>query len=451
MDEILSEWLGGEFAFNGFARWQLWYGNPNKAAVLFAEVALAGVALLACRRRGLRVLGVLTFAASACSLLFTFSRGGLVSLLAGCVSMAPCLFRRREGRRLRLLCCAAACLVLVLVSLRIGFAERLAHGIGGVDRSVANRTTLWSAVPQMVRDAPLGWGTGKSGEAYMQWYQPLDRQERYRTLVSSHLTVVVEFGVVGGLVWVLLWAFLLRSGFCFGREDGFWLCLAEWSALCVAGAFSSVCEDWTLWVVPALVLVAVSARYPQTLKVSLADCSCFRYLSLVCFTYAVGMMAVAAVSPETGVRRRGGRTLVGTGTRAVWLVPDDAVLGGRMYPREVRSFLRNGGDFTFGIAEGAEAVPTDADYVVVCGTARAAGVRGRKKTVWLSPDRPVEAMKAGDAVVVGAFAEARDLFGADALVVDGAAAYIPDWPEIVTGLCFRGGDLEADKGNSHFR
>lgn len=106
----------------------------------------------------------------------------------------------------------------------------------------------------MLRDAPFGWGIGKSGEVYRQWYQPLDRDERYRTLVNSHLTWIVETGIIRGVVWSLGWGIVLAFGFLVGRYRGGWLCWSEWTALFGTALFSSVCESWTLWVIPVAVL-----------------------------------------------------------------------------------------------------------------------------------------------------------------------------------------------------
>ena len=226
MDEVLTRWFGGEFTFNGFVRWQLWFDNPNKTAVLFAELAIVGVSLLVRRRSKLCFIGFLVLLASTYSLLRTFSRGGLVSLIVGCSIMYLGIPQRCGKLYLRLTWCLSFCVFIAMVSIGIGFSGRITQGLSGDDKSVGNRLELWSQVPRMIHDAPLGWGWGRSGEAYMQWYQPLERHERYRTLVNSHLTLLVELGVVGGIAWVLCWATLFASGWRLGHQFGSWLCLA---------------------------------------------------------------------------------------------------------------------------------------------------------------------------------------------------------------------------------
>ena len=103
--------------------------------------------------------------------------------------------------------------------------KRYGQGVATEDRSISNRFELWKAAPTMMVDAPSGWGGGKSGQAYMNWYQPLDQHEAYRTLVNSHLTWLVELGWLGRFVYLTGWftVFLM----CFppggGGHDG-WLC-----------------------------------------------------------------------------------------------------------------------------------------------------------------------------------------------------------------------------------
>ena len=203
--------LLADFFYNGVARWQLGFDNPNKAAVLAVELILVGLAfVVATRRLVLRVLGAVLTVSSLYVLLHTFSRGGMVALAVAAVPLAIGILRHLKGTRT----CVRVCFLVIavafcLLSVRMGDVGRLVHGFSGEDRSVGNRIELWRSVPRMLRDAPFGWGIGKSGEVYRQWYQPLDRDERYRTLVNSHLTWIVETGIVGGVVWSLGWGIVL--------------------------------------------------------------------------------------------------------------------------------------------------------------------------------------------------------------------------------------------------
>ena len=248
--------LLADFFYNGVARWQLGFDNPNKAAVLAVELILVGLALVAATRRlVLRVLGAVLTVGSLYVLLHTFSRGGMVALAVAAVPLAIGFLRYLKGTRTFVrVCFLVIAVAFCLLSVRMGDVGRLVYGVSGEDRSVGNRIELWRSVPRMLRDAPFGWGIGKSGEVYRQWYQPLDRDERYRTLVNSHLTWIVETGIIGGVVWSLGWGIVLAFGFLVGRYRGGWLCWSEWTALFGTALFSSVCESWTLWVIPVAVL-----------------------------------------------------------------------------------------------------------------------------------------------------------------------------------------------------
>ena len=179
--------LLADFFYNGVARWQLGFDNPNKAAVLAVELILVGLALVAATRRlVLRVLGAVLTVGSQYVLLHTFSLGGMVALAVAAVPLAIGFLRYLKGTRTFVrVCFLVIAVAFCLLSVRMGDVGRLVYGVSGEDRSVGNRIELWRSVPRMLRDAPFGWGIGKSGEVYRQWYQPLDRDERYRTLVNS--------------------------------------------------------------------------------------------------------------------------------------------------------------------------------------------------------------------------------------------------------------------------
>ena len=436
MEETVIQLLGGDFVFNGFARCQLWFDNPNKAAVLLVEIALIGASLMDCCRRGLRFLGVATFAAAVLLLLLTFSRGGLVAFLAGLLALSPIFFIRKKGCTLRLVGCLGFSLCIVLLAVRIGFAKRMMSGFTGKDMSVENRLELWRMAPQMIHDAPWGWGMGKSGEAYMQWYQPLERFERYRTLVSSHLTVIVEFGVMGGLAWWLLWSLLIRSGYVFARRCGSWLCLSEWVSLFVAGVFSTVCEEWPLWALPMLVHGIAVFRAPRVMIASLVDKRSLRFHGLAVGSYVICMAVALIFCSESAIRKRAGRIFVGCEGREIWLFPDAGVLGGNLYSRTIREFYRNRRDVTFVVVEDAAGIPPDADYIVISGAAGISDVRGKKKTIWLSPIRKDDLIGVDDVVVTGEFTNVHDSCSTNVVVVSGVADYIPNWPAVVADLCF---------------
>lgn len=423
------------FFYNGMVRWQFGFDNPNKLAVVAAELVLVGLALACSARRFARILGTALAVGSLYILLHTFSRGGIAALAVASVPLALAILRCMKSVRplvkMSLLTVAVGVCVL---SIQMGVVGRLVLGLSGDDRSVGNRLELWQATPRMIQDAPFGWGIGKSGEAYMQWYQPLDRKERYRTLVNSHLTWIVETGLVGGVIWLLGWGVVLSLGFIIGHRQGSWLCWAEWVALFVAALFSSVCESWCLWIIPVMTLVCVLV----SLRWSFLRLALFWGIGLTGF---LGCVASAAhvLRDEEGspqIRKRDYGIQIGRKNPLFWLVPDSKVLGGEMYPREIREFLIDHPTVSFVIVQDARQIPDDAEVVVVCGEAEDAGRRGRRKTIWLSPKRMDLRLDAGQVIIGGTLSSLPEISGKEENVIriEGAGDYIPNWMSLLCSL-----------------
>ena len=237
------------FRGGGIPRLQLGFDSPNKAAVLLGCLALVfAVAAFRARRRFLTISFGAVSCLAWCGLVLTYSRGGLVAFSAGLLVVLGTL-RRRLLRfwPLLLLSVGIALTAAVFCSREKGFAF-------ASDASVGNRLEIWRTAPRMVADAALtGWGIGNAGDAYMGWYQPLRSHERYRTLVSSHLTWLVELGLGGRMAYCAGW--LLMLGICLRRwrRKGDPLPLSVWLAFGLAATFSSVAESPVLWFVPVAV------------------------------------------------------------------------------------------------------------------------------------------------------------------------------------------------------
>lgn len=443
------------FVYGNFSRWQLWFDNPNKAAVLFACLALVALAwgfrcleasgIGDCQRR-VRVslsvwfaalLGVF-FSGFVYMLLHTFSRGGLLAFGVGALVVAG----RRMWRHAFLLALLA---VLACMPLGWSAAGRLMASSPGRDASVGNRLVLWQTVPRMMADAPGGWGLGNAGAAFMSWYQPVERRENYRTLVGSHVTWLVEFGRMGRVAYIVGWLSVLGACgvFCFRRKDG--LPLALWLCLGTAAVFSSVAEAWEVWVLP------VAAFVPVVLSVWRRCATVVGVSALIGLAFVEGIEFVgrrqAADAVVRIVRdRAGGRTVVGVDAGEVggcprsWIVYDATVLGGPSFGRVLRANIKDLRDGPWGVADTLDAVPAHARRLAVCGKSAAGGVPSLGRFAHLadvrvlSPEKPQAwlAAKAGDVapkVFCGEFSAAcpdDDLPGVT--VVPGARDYLPEWP-----------------------
>lgn len=349
------------FSFDGVERWQLWFDNPNKAAIFFAELLLLGVWLVLRRRDCLFWSGYVLSAVAAFGLLRTLSRGGL---LACAIGMAFIIKRGWGGaaRKTKLLSLVLLVVVLAILACHFKVQRRCLLGMTGKDASIQNRLALWSSAPEMFRAAPFGWGVGKSGEAYMKWFQPTDRHERYRTLVNSHLTSIVEFGWALGYLYLFTWCCALWAGVKARKSLDGGLCFGECICLFAGGMFSSVLESIWLWVLPVSVFL-FSARYVVlhglvTLK-SMLIAAGVTFVAILCF----------ATFGASGVIRIGKNLnwiQCGNGRPTVLLFPDHDVLGGEFYMRDLREALkaRNG---TVIVAANLQDIPDKVDLIVLSG------------------------------------------------------------------------------------
>lgn len=439
-----------EFFYQGVSRWSFGLDNPNKAAAVlaFLLLLLLGLAVRG-RREWIRWCAGAAMALIGYGLVRTFSRGGLVAFLVGAlvllVGLRKSLFSGRRWLPVLLaafaLAGAAAC---------TGFAGRVANSSPTEDASVGNRLAIWRNVPSMMVDAPGGWGLGSAGDAFMGWYQPLDRHERYRTLVNSHFTWLVELGWSGRFAFVWAWLLAFGIGVVQWRARGDPLPFAVWTGFAAAAFFSSVAENWIVCVVPAAALVPAVRTFCAAKGA--------RRVTLVATLLASGLLlSVFAVlgtfcrpSDVMPVHRSldGTRLTVGVGMPVDWIVCDEATMGGAVYGRVLRDFMQapEGCGRACGIADDVAAVPADVHRLALCGRSADAGpgVLARFTSLEgvrvLSPNRPADWLAArGERpyirVYCGEFASSCPEEDVDGLtVVPGAADYLPNWPQLAFGL-----------------
>lgn len=408
-------------------RCSFFFANPNMAAVLFVQLAVAGRCL--CPRFP-RAGAALAFLASL-AVVLTGSRGGFLALAVGfalleCVKGAALRGRWRNAFfRRRGALAASTAIVAALVLLAALFASGLAGRFAAMPRdgSVTNRLALWKAVPRMMADAPGGWGLGRSGAAFVDWYQPLDRHEEYRTLVGSHQTLLVEFGTLGRILYLFAWLLVLTVAFRHARKSGNANAAAQWSALAVAATFSSVLEIWGLWIIPVIAFVPV-----------VRDLRAWRLGAWTWSGLAAGALVpiLCVMAFARGERRfedsgRLSRSVPAEVSGTRWLVPDARVLG-RHWPRRVRAT-----DACLCTAETVEMVDADAGELTVCGANRRVA-RERfphlRRVIYLSPRfRPLVCDPSFERIVVGEFAsDVPDAPPPGVTVVPGLADYLDPGP-----------------------
>lgn len=325
-------------------------GNPNKTAALIAILMVAAWSLAYLQKR-LFWVSLTLFSALGICLVHTFSRGGLVAAFCGLIPLLVCL--RRPLPVKRIVGVVAAVWVIIGASIYLQAHERYGQGVAQEDRSISNRFVLWKTAPSMMVDAPGGWGLGQSGKAYMDWYQPLDRNESYRTLVNSHLTWLVEFGWPARFLYIFGWLAALLL--CWPTQQNRWFAvpLGIWIAFFTGAWFSSVAESIWIWIVPVLALIWVIVWRIRT-RAWASEKTWFIPPALA----AAAIVAIILVATPSSVRKVGNALVVGEGLPAKWIVVDPKVLG-KSYPRPLRESLTRNPRLSCGLVENIGDLPND--------------------------------------------------------------------------------------------
>lgn len=412
-------------------------GNPNKTASLIAILMVAVWGLAFFRKWGFWI-SLILFAILGICLVHTFSRGGVVAAFLGLVPLV--LAVRRPWPCRRVIAVVISIWVIVGASIYLQAHERYGQGVIQEDRSISNRFEIWKSAPAMMVDAPGGWGIGNSGNAYMNWYQPLDKNEGYRTLVNSHLTWLVEFGWLGRFLYLAGWlaVFLI----CFPTQTTRWLAVpfGIWVAFFVGAVFSSVAESIWLWVVPGLALASVvgwriwNRTWFNSRLWLLPPCA-----AGVCFL-------LVAVGGDSPIQKVGDVVLVGGSPPDFWVVLNKMVLGDKP-GRSLRAALPTMSAISLGVVENVRALPQGKlSSVILAGDIppedRSEVVKRLKtaKSVTLvnPPFFPQELEVSGELavqVLVGEFSQSpaastwTDLASTRKLI--GVGDFVPDWPTLL--------------------
>ena len=192
-----------EFTYDGMVRWGFGFYNPNHAAALFAALlpflwaAWERFPRPVCRIP-IAVATLLTFTALA----LTFSRTGAVVAVLELILYFGC--RKCSAATLGR---GAVLLVLLLFAFLVaGVVARFT-----LDRAVTNRLAIWQAGATLFAANPLGVGYGNSGLIVSAFLLP--PRIVCRTLVNSHLTLLVEYGIFAGVLWFGFLFYALLNGF----------------------------------------------------------------------------------------------------------------------------------------------------------------------------------------------------------------------------------------------
>lgn len=205
-----------EFTFDGLVRWGFGFSNPNHAAA-----AICAVLPFLWGWRRYAVIGWLLSIVLLVPLSLTYSRTGFAVATIEVVAWMILSGRRK----------AAWGFISVIVAVAVigGTAMRFTP-----DAAAMNRLSIWWAGFKLASANPLGVGLGNSGLLASSFM--LDGIE-CRTLVNSHLTLLVEFGWIVGVAWMV---FVLCGIFSGVGKLRTWCAFTGLSI----SAFSSSVFDW---------------------------------------------------------------------------------------------------------------------------------------------------------------------------------------------------------------
>ncbi|HYA45241.1 MAG TPA: cob(I)yrinic acid a,c-diamide adenosyltransferase, partial [Acidimicrobiales bacterium] len=143
------------------------------------------------------------------ALVFTFSRGGIVSFLLGGLFFVALLWIREPGHRRRLAAIGIALAAMAIITW-IG-AEPVLERFGALERETIVRTRLYRDTLAMARDFPiLGSGLGTFERVFPRYASP---EFTFTTRVSHAHSEPLQLAAEGGVVAVLIVAFALVTLF----------------------------------------------------------------------------------------------------------------------------------------------------------------------------------------------------------------------------------------------
>jgi O-antigen ligase len=142
----------------------------------------------------------------------TFSRGGLLAIVAGGFVFVLLQARRRLGTVL--LIGLAGLIVLPFVPMPKGYEERMQTIVTyqqAGETSAISRLHFWKVAVDMVIDKPLGVGMYNFNSTYDQYDFLHGQFGTERSVHSSHFEALAENGFFGFAVWIGLFIMAIRS------------------------------------------------------------------------------------------------------------------------------------------------------------------------------------------------------------------------------------------------
>ena len=187
-----------EFTYEGLVRYGFGFYNPNHAAALICAMLPFVWLLFLQTQFWKKLFGFLLSAILVCALTMTYSRSGIVVLALEAVAFLAAT-RLKSWKPFAILG-----VVIVGVAVLLGVSERFT-----IDASASNRLQIWQAGLSIFAANPFGVGLGNSGKIATAFLLP--DGINCRTLVNSHLTLLCEYGIVIGALWLTFIAYAVLN------------------------------------------------------------------------------------------------------------------------------------------------------------------------------------------------------------------------------------------------
>ena len=256
--------------------------------------------------------------------------------MAFCCTIFPYLYLTRTKYSKRFVSYLIILFVMsILWATELGIHERIKSSLQ--DASVINRVEIWENVPDMIFDAPYGWGYDNAGKAYMRWYQGIESKEKYRTLVNTHFTWLVEFGWTFRIIYIFLWLLIFYITFPY-KANFSWIPFLVWLAFAISAFFSSTAESPYLWIIPIISLIyVIFVRLKSRIYYSPHAVPILLFISIITF------LPIYFCRGESEIYYNKEFVQIGKGTVKLTVFIDPIVAGEYAYAKELRRIIQTSG------------------------------------------------------------------------------------------------------------
>lgn len=370
MTKEVQRELRKKWAKSGRLRWP--FDNPNENGFLYLSLALLSSYLFFFSRRGVRIAGGVCFAAASAALVMTASRGSFLAFAAGLAPLVALNFAKVvKSKAVWVL--AGVVLLSAVAWFATHDSKLLSRGFSKKSRwSNETRIEMWATAPQMIAEAPNGWGEMHVGRAYMDWYDSLSRISLSGSLINDHLTKLVGYSRIGRFTYLFVWFGLLSLTAYAAARTRRAVALGVLLALAVASWFNAVLMNIFIWGVPVAAIALFAAERPwrvwraRTVGIMLGGSA------LLAVAVLAGLSIAGGSSPSRGypIHVVDGQVRVKNRNPSTWIVDDGRALGGVLSCCDIRRFYAaNPSAPGVGYVRSVENLPKKVRRLVLAGSA----------------------------------------------------------------------------------